>query len=187
MGYGWEGDKVRLVPLDKARHLDHALAWLNDPEVTAWTAIGDLPLCRLAEEEFFDRVMRAVDTDLSLAIETLAGDHIGFSGLHRIEWRHGTAWYGIVLGRKDLWGKGYGVDSCRVQARYAFEALGLRLLLAQVMDGNTASLAMLRRTGYQEVGRLPRFFWKRGAFRDVALLALERLEPAILNAAGRSS
>jgi RimJ/RimL family protein N-acetyltransferase len=109
MAYGWEGEKVRLVPLDKARHIDNALAWINDPEITSWTLVGDWPLTRLAEEEFFDRQMKQTETDLSFAVETLdRGEHIGFSGLHRIDWKNGVATSGTILGRRDLWGQGYG-------------------------------------------------------------------------------
>lgn len=175
MAYGWEGDKVRLVPLDKARHMDNALAWINDPEITAWTLVGDWPLTRLAEEEHFDRNMRETDKDLSFAIETLdRGEHIGFSGLHRIDWRNGVATTGTLLGRRDLWGQGYGTDAARVRIRHAFEVLGLRMLLSEVMAENEASVRMLKRAGYCEVGRIPRRLWKRGAFRDVVILVLER-------------
>jgi RimJ/RimL family protein N-acetyltransferase len=174
MAYGWEGEKVRLAPLDKERHLAAALRWLNDPEVTRWTLMGDLPVHRLAEEELFDRMSRGSDSDLLFAVETLEGEHIGFSGLHRIEWRHGCAVTGMVLGRTDLWGRGYGTDAARLRARYAFEVLGLRLLLSEVMDGNTASMRMLQKAGYREVGRIPRRHWKRGAYRDTLLFVLER-------------
>lgn len=34
MAYGWTGEKVRLVPLDKAKHFENALCWLNDPDIT---------------------------------------------------------------------------------------------------------------------------------------------------------
>jgi RimJ/RimL family protein N-acetyltransferase len=138
MPAGWPGERVRLVPLDKARHLDNALLWLNDPELTQWTLVGDLPLCRLAEEDFFDRACRAAaDADaLSLAIETLGGEHIGYSSLHKIDWRSGVATSGTLVGRRDLWGQGYGTDAARVRLRYAFDVLGLRLLLSEVMDGN---------------------------------------------------
>lgn len=176
MPAGWPGEKVRLMPLDKARHLDNALLWVNDPELTQWTLIGDLPLCRLAEEDFFDRACRATVADdaLSLAIETLDGEHIGFSGLQKIDWRSGVATTGTILGRRDLWGQGYGTDAVRVRLRYAFDVLGLRLLLSEVMDGNEASLRMLLKTGYREVGRIPRHRWKRGTWRDTILLAIER-------------
>jgi RimJ/RimL family protein N-acetyltransferase len=174
MSYGWAGEKVRLVPLDRARHLDNALTWLNDPEITAWTLTGDWPITRLAEEEFFDRAMRESKEDLSFAVETLEGEHIGFSGLHRIDWRHGVAVTGTILGRRDLWGKGYGADAARVRSRHAFEVLGLRLLLSEVMADNTGSLRMLQKAGYREVGRIPRRMWKRGTYRDVVLMVLER-------------
>jgi RimJ/RimL family protein N-acetyltransferase len=174
MAYGWAGEKVRLVPLDKAKHLDNALVWINDPDLTEWTLIGDWPMTRVAEEDFFDRAMRETERDLSFAVETLAGEHIGLSGLHRIDWKNGVAVTGTILGRRDLWGQGYGSDAARVRIRHAFEILGLRMLLSEVMAENTGSLRMLQKVGYKEVGRIPRRLWKRGAFRDVVLLALER-------------
>jgi len=174
MSYGWEGTKVRLVPLDKEKHLDNALLWLNDPEITQWTVIGDWPLTRLAEEEFFDRMMRSDQTDVAFAIELLKGEPIGFSGIHQIDWRHSVGRTGTIIGRKEFWGQGYGSDAVQVRTRYAFEVLGLRLLLSEVMADNVASLHMLQKAGYQEVGRIPRRYWKRGDHRDVMLLMVDR-------------
>jgi RimJ/RimL family protein N-acetyltransferase len=174
MSYGWSGEKVRLVPLDSERHFENALRWINDPEITQWTLTGDFPLSRLAEEEWFERVMRPNEKEVVFAVETLEGEHIGFSGLHQINWRHGTAMTATLIGRKELWGKGYGTDAVRVRTRHAFEVLGLRLLISEVLDGNIASLKMLLKAGYQEVGRIPRRYWKRGAYRDAILLVIER-------------
>jgi len=178
MAYGWEGAKVRLVPLDAERHLANAVAWLNDAEVTEWTLIGDFPIGRLAEAEFFQRAERADPlagaTELTLAVETLEGEHVGFAGLHRIDWRHGCAHTGLLIGRKEMWGQGLATDALRVRTRYAFEVLGLRLLLSEALDGNAASVRMLERAGYRQVGRIPRRYFKRGAYRDALLFALER-------------
>ncbi len=33
---GLKGDKVRLVPVDKTFHLENAIRWYNDPEVTRY-------------------------------------------------------------------------------------------------------------------------------------------------------
>lgn len=84
MSYGWEGRKVRLVPLDKDRHFDNCVRWINDPDVTQWTLMGDFPLTRVAEEHFFDRMTRPNETDVVFAIETLKEEHIGLSGIHEI-------------------------------------------------------------------------------------------------------
>lgn len=177
MAYGWEGEKVRLVPLDQGRHLENSLRWLNDPEVTEWTLMGDLPLTRLAEEEFFRQMTSGTSPtpgDIVMAVETLAGEHIGLAGLHRIDWRQGVAQTGTIIGPREFRGQGYGSDAARTRTRYAFEVLGLRILLSEVMAENIGSLRMLQKAGYREVGHIPRRYWKRGAYRDVILLMAER-------------
>ncbi|MBA3714515.1 MAG: GNAT family N-acetyltransferase [Pyrinomonadaceae bacterium] len=177
MGYGWEGETVRLVPLDKEKHIKNALAWLNDADVTAWTLTGDFPVSRFIEEDFFDRMLNQPaphPTDVVFAVETLAGEeHIGFSGIHRIEWRHGVAVTGTTIGAKHR-SKGYGSDAALTRTRYAFDVLGLRILLSEVMADNTASLRMLQKAGYAEVGRIPRRYWKRGSYRDAIIMTIER-------------
>ncbi len=173
MSFGWEGELTRLVPLDKEKHLKNGTAWLNDPVVTAWLLVGDLPVTSVNEEAFFDRVSQPGGTDILLAVETLEGQHIGFSGAHRIDWRNGNAVTGSFIGRPDFWGKRYGSDAARVRSEYLFETVGLRMLYSEVLSGNDRSLAMLKRVGYREVGRLPERYWKRGAWRDAILLALD--------------
>ncbi len=175
---GWVGEKVRLVPLDRERHFENAVRWLNDPEVTQWTPMGDLPLTRVMEEEYFLRVCRESQTDVAFAIETRdePEEHIGFAGIHNISYRHGTGVTTTIIGRRALWNRGLGTDAIGVRTRYAFEVLGLRMLYAEVLAENGAALRALHRSGYREVGRLPERYWKRGAYRDVVLLALLREE-----------
>ena len=52
---GWKGERVRLVPPDRALHLENALRWMNDPEVTAALKFN-LGASRRQEEAFFDRI-----------------------------------------------------------------------------------------------------------------------------------
>ena len=52
MAFGWEGELVRLVPLDSGRHLENAVRWLADPDVTRWTVVGDLPVTTAAYRTF---------------------------------------------------------------------------------------------------------------------------------------
>jgi RimJ/RimL family protein N-acetyltransferase len=174
MGFGWEGEKVRLVPLDRDKHIDNALLWFNDPEITQWLETGDWPLTRGAEEEFFRGAERPDRSSVQFAVESLQGEHVGFSGLRSIDWQSRVAVSGSVVGRKDLWGKGLGSDAARVRNRYAFGVLGLRLLVATVIADNSRSMAMLAKVGYDEVGRVPERYWKRGAYRDQVILTLHR-------------
>jgi len=176
MSFGWEGDKVRLVPLDRAKHIDNALRWFNDPEITQWLETGDWPMTRGAEEKYFSAADRNTKGSVEFAIESLQGEHVGFSGLRSIDWQSGVAVSGSVIGRIESWGGGLGGDAVAVRNRYAFEVLGLRMLIATVIADNSRSLAMLASAGYEEVGRVPERYWKRGAFRDQMILALRRSE-----------
>jgi hypothetical protein len=56
MAYGWEGERVRLVPLDKEKHAASTQLWMNDPDMTETILSGDMPLTRVAEDDFFDRM-----------------------------------------------------------------------------------------------------------------------------------
>lgn len=177
MAYGWEGERVRLVPLDKGRHAANVQLWMNDPDMTETILSGDVPLTRMAEDEFFDRMCAEPGPhppDIIFAVETLAGEHVGICGLHQINYRHGVAKTGTIIGPPEARGLGYGSDTALVRTRYAFEVLGLRMLISEVFVENTASLRMLARSGYREVARLPRRYWKRGAFRDSVVLVAER-------------
>lgn len=174
MAYGWEGELVRLVPVDEAKHLDNALRWMNDPEVTKWLLVGDFPLTRLAEAEYLRERSRMNRDDILFAVETLSDEcHVGFSGVHQINYQHGTAITGTILG-PDYWGIGFGTDAAKIRARYAFEVLGLRMLMSAYFVGNEGSWRMQEKAGYVECGRIPQRMWKRGAYRDEVLTYLMR-------------
>lgn len=174
MAHGWEGELVRLVPLDEERHFDNVVRWINDPEVTEWLLVGDFPLTRLAEKDWFERASKATESEIVFAIETLAGQHLGTSGIHAVNFRHGTCTTGSLIGERGHWGKGYGTDAARVRARYCFEVLGLRTLFTGFLDGNDRSKRMSEKNGYRECGRFPKKYWKRGAYRDEVVMVLER-------------
>ncbi len=174
MAHGWEGEKVRLVPIDTDRMLDNYVRWLNDPEVTQFLLIGDHPLTRLAEREWLEKSERGTDADVVFAIETLDGRHIGTSGIHEIDYRHGTASTGSFIGEMALWGQGYGTDAARVRARYCFEVLGLRMLKSSTLEGNERSLRMQKAAGGEVIGTWPKRYWKRGQWRDEILLCFTR-------------
>lgn len=171
---GWKGSKVRLLPLEMDRHFENACRWVNDPVVTEHLLVGDFPMTTLAERKWFESAQESSRDEVSFAIETLAGEHVGFTGIHQINWRHGYALTGTMIGKVQEWGKGYGTDQAITRARYAFEVLGLRLLHSAVLEGNERSLRMQLRAGYEIIGTLPKKYWKRGAYRDEILTVLTR-------------
>lgn len=174
MGLGWEGKKVRLVPLDFDKHFENCYKWINDPEVNEWLGVGDLPMSRLAEKEWFEARQKSSNPTIALAIETLDGVHIGQTGLHNIDLRNGTANTGSFIGDKENRGKGYGTDAARVRSWYCFHVLGLRMLYSEYFAGNEFSNRMQEKAGYKQYGVKPKAMWKRGEYRDMVLTYLSR-------------
>src|SRR6516225_6427113 len=133
---GLKGEHVRLVPLERALHLENALAWFNDPEITATLKLN-LGITRRQEELFFERLESNRESGFAWAILDESERHIGFIGLHEINWRHRWATGGLVLGERSAWGRGYASDAVRVRTKFAFGELNLHRI-----EGHTMNPAM---------------------------------------------
>lgn len=166
MALGWESNRIRFVPLDEERHFENICRWINDPEVNEWILVGDFPMGKIAEREWFDSCLKASETNVVFAIELLDGTHIGTSGIHGISTRHGFATTGSYIGDAVYRGKGYGTEASQLRAWYCFHVLGLRLLTSGYLEGNDWSKRMNEKTGYVEYGVVPKQYWKRGMYRD---------------------
>jgi RimJ/RimL family protein N-acetyltransferase len=166
---GQRGDRVRLVPPDRTLHLENALVWLNDPEITATIKLN-LGVSRRQEELFFDVIETRRDSDFVWAILDEKAQHIGFIGLHEINWRNRWATGGLFIGKRAAWGRGYATDAVRVRTRFAFGELGLHRIEGHTM--NPAMKRVFEKAGYQHEGVARRKFWRDGRWHDVDLYSL---------------
>ncbi len=170
---GWKGKLVRLVPPDRTLHLENALRWMNDPEITANLELN-LGISRKQEEVFFDRIEGWSDTDFTWAILDADSRHIGFVGLHAIHWKNRSATGGLVIGERSVWGHGHASDAVQVRSRFAFSQLGLHRV-----NGHTFNPAMKRvyeKCGYQFEGTARQMVWREDRWHDVWLYGLLRTD-----------
>jgi len=166
---GLKGDRVRLVPPDRTLHLENALVWLNDPEVTATLKLN-LGVTRRQEEQFFDRIETSRETDFVWAIVDDKSRHIGFISLNGINWRNRWAAGGLVIGDRSAWGRGYASDAVKVRTRFAFAELGLHRIYGHTM--NPAMRRVYEKCGYKHEGIARRMFWRDGRWHDADLYAI---------------
>lgn len=167
---GLQGEKVRLVPVDRNQHLDNAVRWMNDPEVTRFLHLST-GVTPGMEAEWIDRVQRR-DTEYVWAIHDERGRHIGFTGLHHIDWRNRKATSGIVIGDRDAWGRGYATDAMRVRTKFAFETLNLHRIESEAFSENAASQRALEKVGYRREGVLRKRTWSEGRWHDSITYAI---------------
>ena len=144
---------MRLRPVDEP-DLPLFVRWFNDPEVRYWLSMSDAPEFTLeSEEEWYDE-MRADPTRVIWCIETEDGQPIGNLGLHAIDEAHGRATFGISIGEKAFWSRGYGTEALREVLFYAFGEMGLRRVVLEVDEDNARGIRCYEKCGFVREGLL---------------------------------
>ena len=166
------GTKVYLRPL--ARDDAPLLAqWINDPEVTR-TLLMYRPMSLHAEEAWIASLGTSPD-EVVLGIALKHSDAlIGSTGLHRIDWKNRHASFGILIGVKDEWGKGYGTEATTLMTAYAFETLNLNRVWLQVYDNNARGRRVYEKVGFQTEGVLRQETYRQGRYFDAFIMAILR-------------
>jgi diamine N-acetyltransferase len=171
-----KGRKVQLRPV-KRSDIEYFLKWFNDLEVTQYLNTS-LQMTEMAEEKWIENLGNQQNRAV-FVIEAIEGDSskpIGNTGLHNINaWDH-NATFGITIGEKDYWSRGYGTEAARLIINYGFEVLNLYRINSGVISFNERSLRMHRSVGFKEEGRQRGNIYKNGKFHDIIILGMLREE-----------
>ena len=171
-----ESERLRLRPVTEADLSGGYLEWLNDAEVTRYMETGKEPVTPAMLRDYRERMHANPNAVLFAIVLKTEDRHIGTVTINDINRRAGTANTGLMIGDKRHWGQGYAREAWSLAIDWAFRGLGLRRLIAGVIDGNGASLASLRSLGFQIEGRLRQHSLVDGAYLDVDRLGLLRDE-----------
>lgn len=163
------GGRVRVVPFSE-RHLTAAyVAWLNDPEAMRYSENRHrkhtLESCRGYWESF------AGPPHFFWAIETETLGHIGNINAY-LDLPNRTADVGILIGHRESWGHGFGLEAWMLVAQYLFEVQGIRKLTAGTAANNIGMIKIMERAGMQADGRRVRQLVIEGAEVDVVYAAI---------------
>jgi len=170
------GEKVYLRPSERS-DLDDFVRWFNDADTMRYLGMR-APMGRAAEEKWFDGMLeRHGKRDYHFVICLLGdGRAIGTIGLHAIDQENGTATFGIAIGEKTEWDKGYGTDALNAIADFGFGELRLERIWLDVYEGNVGAQRSYQKAGFMTEGTMRRAIFKHGDLADVLRMALLRDE-----------
>jgi RimJ/RimL family protein N-acetyltransferase len=168
------GERIYLRPLE-LEDAETFIPWINDQEVIRTLGIA-YPRNLLSERRWIENLYQD-DRNIVLGIVVKEGDRlIGSTSLHRIDYRNGNAMFGILIGAKEEWGKGYGTEVTRLMVRYGFEVLNLHRIYLYVYAHNLAGISAYTRAGFQQEGVLREHYYRDGRYYDVILMGILRQE-----------
>ena len=147
------GEKVALGPLRRDL-IPLYLRWINDFEVVRFLGAAARPTSLEAEEDWYSRISKAENQAVFTVYEKSELRPIGTTRLGEINHAHRTAGFGIMIGEKDRWGKGYGTEVTRLILEYGFTCLGLHNIFLWVFATNDRGIRAYRRAGFRMAGRL---------------------------------
>jgi diamine N-acetyltransferase len=145
------GTKVALGPIRRDL-ISTYLRWINDFEVTRTLDLPMRPFPLEFEETWYQRMTQS-DRDLPFTVYDRKTLHpIGNAGLHQINHQQRTAEFGMAIGEKEFWGKGYGTETTSLVLDFGFRNLGLHNIMLQVFNNNAAAIGAYQRAGFRSIG-----------------------------------
>ena len=150
----------------------HLLVLKNDPE-SAFLLGG------IHKEYTLDDILSWIDfhnnrdDEIVLVVEdTIVGKLIGHVGLYKIDRIARKTEYGILIANNDYKGRGVGTLCTKCLTEYAFNALKMHKVTAEVLSENKASIAMFTKCGYSVDGILRDDIFKNDRYYDVYTMSI---------------
>lgn len=144
------------------------LRWLNDAEINRYLLISS-PVTETAERKWIQKT--TLNQEPVFVIEVIgkkAGKNkaIGVCGLHRTNHRHGNAEFGIFIGEKSCWHKGYGPEAARLVIDHGFNSLNLHRIYSGSFSENERSIKLHKKLGFVQEGLKKEHIYKNGHYND---------------------
>jgi len=151
--------------------LSYVQKWYNDPEIRKLT--GEVAPINRAEAEKWYRELRADKDRIWFAIVLKKGNRvIGEAGLLRMfkPWR--CTDMSIIIGEKDVWGKGYGTEAGRLLLDCAFKRLGFHRVSVGVVALNERALGFWEGLGFKKEGVQRDGYHCNGKYSDFVMMSI---------------
>lgn len=148
--------------------------WSNDPEI--WKMLGGwhFPYSSKSTEEWVISRKKNDPANQFFCIHTDGDGLIGTANLIQIDWKNRNAFHGMMIGKKDLHGKGYALDTLFAIMRYAFSELGLKRIDGDMIEYNHRSINFyIEKGGWKKEGIRKNWFYRNGKYFDKILVGIE--------------
>ncbi|MFA5054782.1 MAG: GNAT family N-acetyltransferase [Dehalococcoidia bacterium] len=152
-----KGRKVVIRP-KRISDASNDYIWRRDEELTRLDAAQ---MVRMPFSSFLldyhDEISHESPRRRRFGIDTLDGQHIGNCMIYNIDTRKKEAEIGIMIGDRDYWDNGYGVDAVNTLVEHAFKTLNIDRIYLNTLEWNLRAQRCFRKCGFAPFKKQKRF------------------------------
>ncbi len=164
-----ETDRLYLKKISP-EHAKDMYKYSSDPEVTKYLTWS----CHSSEKET-ERYINLLQkkyasgafNDWGVVLKE-NGRFIGTCGYTSFDYTNKTAEIGYVLAR-DMWGNGYAAEAAKKVMEFGRETFGLQGFCAKMIEGNDASLSVMKKCGMKLQGVYKNSMFIKGEYKTIVI------------------
>lgn len=127
--------------------------WRSDPELAELDASAPIAMPFNQFQRAYARSLRRNRSrSLHLSIDDEHGNHIGNCMCYDIDPSKRIAEFGIMIGERKYWNKGYGTDATRLLLDHAAKTLPVDSLFLHTLESNVRAQSAFSNAGFKPVG-----------------------------------
>ena len=167
-------NSVTLRPLEYD-DIDTLYAWNTNIELEMLAGWGP-KRSRTAYRQRYERRIANPEADEYMFGIEVDERLVGYVQLAEIDREQRRAMVGIVIGEKDIWGRGIGSTALRILLDFSYTVIGLERITAEVYGFNTRSLRLMEHVGFQHEGILRQYEIQNGERQDMHVYGMLKTE-----------
>jgi RimJ/RimL family protein N-acetyltransferase len=145
---------------------DRYVVWMNDPCIVRFLESRFTAHTADDIREFMADVKSDPDSLMWAICVAENGEHIGNIKLGPVNWAHRFGEFGILIGERSTWGRGYAAEAISLVAEYALTDLQLHRLTATMYRDNLGSRKAFEKAGFGLEGTRISKFWTGDEYTD---------------------
>lgn len=147
------------------------LDWMQDTQVVIHMESGGADYTFEMLEEYLTKIEKNKTFSWAITLKN-NNQHIGNIKIDPIDYKNLYGEYGIMIGDKTNWGKGYAKEASIEVIKFCFNQLSLRKINLGVTSNHTKALSLYKSLGFTEEERLKKHVIHHDKYTDIVRMAM---------------
>ncbi len=166
-------ERLLLEPLSEKYLTQEYVGWLNNPKVVRYSEQRHHKHTMESCREYIKSFHETPNYIWAISVVGANLEHIGNISAY-VNLENKIADIGILIGKSEVWGMGYGTEAWSAVCNYLLYKLELRKVTGGAVSTNTAMLKLMKKIGMIEDGRRIRHYIWEGKEVDIIHMAIFR-------------